>query len=273
MRLIVAVGIAATFAALALAAMPAHPFAGVIARVRVARGESRGGWRARIESLPLIRSWRPLDAETLRLAGLDELGTTDVAALKVAAALALALPLMVLLGPSPAVALAAYAAFVAPSVWIERRAASRIAERRDAVLGFVDRVAAQTRAGATVEQAVAATADAAGALAPLLRESVTRAALGVPLFDACAAFAERDRVDELRDLCRDLSRARRGGRPLLPALGERREVLRLARRAARLEAASRVDGALSLVLVLAYMPALLLLVVIPLFLGLLAALG
>jgi pilus assembly protein TadC len=107
---------------------------------------------------------------------------------------------------------------------------------------------------------------------PLLRQTSTAAALGISPFEACADLAQQERLDSLRDLCGALAAARRGGRPLVPVLLERREVLRLAWRAERLEAASRVDGALSLVLILAYLPALLLLVVVPLFVGLLAAL-
>jgi len=54
---------------------------------------------------------------------------------------------------------------------------------------------------------------------------------------------------------------------------ERRVALRTVERSRRLEAASQVEGRLMLVLVLCYLPALMALVVIPLFIGLLEGLG
>ena len=101
---------------------------------------------------------------------------------------------------------------------------------------------------------------------------MARSRLGVPPFDALADVAARERLSALAEIALELGGARRSGRPMLPLLAERREIARLASRARRLEAASRVDGALSLVLVGAYLPALLLLVVVPLFLGLLRSL-
>lgn len=271
--MITGVAIAASLAALAVAALPVDPALTAIGRARIARGVLDASWRGRLRGLPFIRSWQPVDAETLRLAGFPALTTSDLAAAKVAASLGVALIVLVAIGPHPLAALFGYVAFVAPTAWIERRAAQRIGARRRAVLPFVDRVCAAATAGATVEEALISSADDDGGLATLLRDAARRAGLGIPLFDACAELAALERVDELRDLARELARARRGGRALLPVLQERRETLRLAWRAARLEAASRIDGALSLVLVLAYLPALLLLVVVPLFLGLLSALG
>ncbi|OLC55730.1 MAG: hypothetical protein AUH85_08465 [Chloroflexi bacterium 13_1_40CM_4_68_4] len=174
---------------------------------------------------------------------------------------------MIALGPL------AFAAFVAPSEWVRRRAAGRLADRRAGLLPFMERLAALAGAGMTVEKAVLRLADPESPLRPMLRDVAARADLGVSPLDALSEVAAREGLLELRDLARDLVRARHGGRQLLPVLGERRELFRLARRAERLEAASRVDGALSLVLVLAYLPALLLLVVVPLFLGLLRALN
>ena len=55
-------------------------------------------------------------------------------------------------------------------------------------------------------------------------------------------------------------------------LADERERTRAAERARSLEAAGNVEGQLMLVLVLCYLPALMLLVVIPLFLGLLEGL-
>src|SRR5207245_907641 len=59
------------------------------------------------------------------------------------------------------------------------------------------------------------------------------------------------------------------GRGALTVLRDERERLRASERARGLDAAGRVEGRLTLVLALCYLPALMLLVVIPLFLGLL----
>ena len=67
----------------------------------------------------------------------------------------------------------------------------------------------------------------------------------------------------------DLEHARDLGRGALVVLRDHRDRLRASERARSLDAAGRVEGRLVLVLVLCYLPALMLLVVIPLFLGLL----
>ncbi len=273
MRLIVAIAIVACVSCLAWAVLAPTALKRSLRRVRLARGVTRDGLRARLGEAPLVRRWRPVDQETLRLAELAGLTTADLALAKLGGALVSAVAVLVLGLPLLALAPLAFAAFVAPSEWVRRRAAARVAARRDALLPFVERVTALASAGMTLEQAVVRLADAESSLRPLLREVRTRADLGMSPIDALAELADREHVVELRDLARDLARARHGGRPVLPVLAERRELLRLGRRAERLDAASRVDGALTLVLVLAYLPALLLLVVVPLFLGLLKALG
>jgi Flp pilus assembly protein TadB len=270
-RLIAALGIAGCVSAIALAALP-EPRWGVIVRVRAALGPRRDGWRNAMRTLPLLNRWQPLEPDVLRLAGFVDVASSEVAILKVLCAVLAAILTAVAGAPTFLIAAVAYAGFIAPTLWIEQRAHSRIRAARAAVLPLVERLAALTASGRPLEHAFVKAQDGAGPLAPLLRKVATLSALGVSPFEACADLAERERLNELRDLCRSLATARRGGRPLTPLLAERREVLRLAWRAERLDAASRVDGALSLVLILAYLPALLLLVVIPLFLGLLSAL-
>jgi hypothetical protein len=271
-RLIAALALAGCVMSFALAALPPAPIERVLGRVRLARGLTRHGLREWFRELPLLRSWRPVDVETLRLAGFTEVTTADLGLAKLGSAAAAAVACLAISLPPLTIAPLAFLGFVAPSEWVQRRAAARLAARRAALLPYVERVLALAGAGLTVEQAVLGAGEADSPLAPLLREVRARAELGVAALDALGTVAQREHVLELSELAQDLWRARQGGRPLWPVLAERREVLRLARRAERLEAASRVDGALSLVLVLAYLPALLLLVVVPLFLGLLRAL-
>jgi hypothetical protein len=94
-------------------------------------------------------------------------------------------------------------------------------------------------------------------------------ALGAPLFPALAREAAAVGLPALAGIANDLERARDLGRGALVVLSDHRDRLRGAVRAKSLDAAGRVEGRLMLVLVLCYLPALMLLVVIPLFLGLL----
>src|SRR5438132_1577283 len=77
------------------------------------------------------------------------------------------------------------------------------------------------------------------------------------------------RRSALASIASDLERARDLGRGALVVLRDHRDRLRASERARSLDAAGRVEGQLMLVLVLCYLPALMLLVVIPLFLTLL----
>ncbi|TMD60317.1 MAG: hypothetical protein E6I87_06850 [Chloroflexi bacterium] len=240
--------------------------------MRLARGIVRDGLRAHLGRLPLFRDWRPVEVRDLHLAGLDHIAVSDLAVLKLgAAALALVIALALQLPPI-CVAPLGFAAFVAPSEWVGRRARSAQESREAGLLPWLEGVLALGAAGMTVEQALSHSAETDTPLGFALREAVARSRLGVPPFDALADVAARERLSALAEIALELGGARRSGRPMLPLLAERREIARLASRARRLEAASRVDGALSLVLVGAYLPALLLLVVVPLFLGLLRSL-
>jgi hypothetical protein len=93
-------------------------------------------------------------------------------------------------------------------------------------------------------------------------------ALGAPLFPALAHEAAAARLSALASIANDLERARDLGRGALVVLRDHRDRLRASERARSLDAAGRVEGRLMLVLVLCYLPALMLLVVIPLFLTL-----
>src|SRR5207248_1937607 len=101
---------------------------------------------------------------------------------------------------------------------------------------------------------VVAAAGYAGFIAPTLRVERVAAFRRAEADDAVVALVER---------ARDL------GRGALVVLRDHRDRLRASERARSLDAAGRVEGRLMLVLVLCYLPALMLLVVIPLFLGLL----
>lgn len=167
---------------------------------------------------------------------------------------------------------AAYAAFVAPALLAERRAdrATRDAER--ALCVMVEWVDALVDAGRPAERAVLAVArqsTGARVLDAVLRDATAAATLGAPLFRALAAEARAVGLARLARLGDDLEEARDLGQGSRAVLRQARDELRRDVRARSLEAAAGIDAKLMLVMVLCYLPALMLVVVVPLFLGLL----
>ncbi len=189
----------------------------------------------------------------------------------VGAAVAAAVGLFVPIGPL-AVAGAGYAGFIAPTLRVDRAAASRRSEADRALVALVEWAEALVASGRPIETAFVAIADR-GAGAGLVDRAIAAAArsyaLGAPLFPALAREAAGVGLSALASIAGDLEQARDLGRGALVVLRDHRERLRASERAKSLDAAGRVEGRLMLVLVLCYLPALMLLVVIPLFLGLL----
>ena len=111
---------------------------------------------------------------------------------------------------------------------------------------------------------------------PLLDTTLARVrrdyTLGLPLQRALERGGGAAGIDGLVDLGHRVERAREMGRGALPMLADLRDELRATERARSLQAASHVDGQLTLILTLCYLPALALLVIVPLFLTLLAGL-
>jgi Flp pilus assembly protein TadB len=187
------------------------------------------------------------------------------------AALAAALSLIVPIGPLMVVA-AAYAGFILPTLRVDRAAADRRSEAEHALVTLVEWAEALVASGRPVEGAFVAIAER-GVGCRLIDDAVAAAArsyaLGAPLFPALAREAVAVGLPALAGIASDLERARDLGRGALVVLRDHRDRLRGSERAKSLDAAGRVEGRLMMVLVLCYLPALMLLVVIPLFLGLL----
>jgi len=187
------------------------------------------------------------------------------------AALAAAVSLILPIGPL-VVAAAAYAGFIVPTLRVDRAAADRRSEAERALVTLVEWAEALVASGRPVEGAFVAIAER-GIGGRLVDDAVAAAArsyaLGAPLFPALAREAAAVGLPTLAGIASDLERARDLGRGALVVLRDHRDRLRGSERARSLEAAGRVEGRLMLVLVLCYLPALMLLVVIPLFLGLL----
>ncbi|HEY7624865.1 MAG TPA: hypothetical protein VIA63_07550 [Candidatus Limnocylindria bacterium] len=192
----------------------------------------------------------------------------------VAAALASIAAAAFPIGPG-VILLAAYLGLIAPTIYVGRIANRRRADAERALVTLVEWAEALVASGRPVETTFAAIADrglGAGMLDAAVRSGVRSYALGAPLFPALARDATAADLHALAALAGDLERSRDLGRGAAIVLRDHRDRLRGAERARALEAASRVEGRLMLVMVLCYMPALMLVVVIPLFIGLLEGL-
>jgi Flp pilus assembly protein TadB len=170
------------------------------------------------------------------------------------------------------VAGAGYAGFIAPTLRVDRAAAARRAEADRALVALVEWAEALVASGRPIETAFVAIAErgmGGGLMDSAIAAAARSYALGAPLFGALAREAAGFGLVALATIASDLERARDLGRGALVVLRDHRDRLRASERARSLDAAGRVEGRLMLVLVLCYLPALMLLVVIPLFLGLL----
>jgi pilus assembly protein TadC len=174
-----------------------------------------------------------------------------------------------------AVPIAAYAGLIIATALRERRASAERGDADRATITLVEWLHALVASGRPIETAMTRL-DAIGTGSALLDAQLAIArrdyALGVPLHQALARAGSVSRLSGLVQLADRIDRARDLGRGMLPMLQDLRDELRAAERARALEAAGRVEGKLTLVLTLCYLPALALLVVIPLFLTLLSGL-
>lgn len=205
--------------------------------------------------------------------GLDQQGLLVAKLLGALAGLGVGLAAAAVLSITAAIALVpAYAGAVAPSLLVERRAAARRRAAERATGAVIERIEALVAAGRPAESALAVIATrptGSPLLDRVLGLAAQRYTLGAPLFRALGAVAEAEDLPGLAALAAMLERARDLGRGSLQLIREARDARRADERARAIEAASGVESRLMLVLVLCYLPALFLLVVIPLFIGLL----
>jgi pilus assembly protein TadC len=246
----------------------------VVAIVALWSGVRRGSVvqrRLALLAAPVPRSprSRPVSDRDLRQAGLLRTQTELVAAKCLGAAVGtLAGGMFGVAASAPA----AYLGFVAPSLAIERRARSRRHDAERALGPLLERVEALAAAGRPIETAIVALARVPTSsilLDGALRRAADAYALGAPLFAALTTVAGAEGIGGLGALAAALERSRGLGRGSIAVIRDARDAARATERTASLEAASKVEGKLMLTLVLCYLPALMLLVVIPLFLTLL----
>lgn len=168
-----------------------------------------------------------------------------------------------------------YAGAVGPALVRDRRDGARVRDAERACVTSVEWLCALVAAGRPIESAMMRIAGRAGQ-GTLLDEALARVrrdyTLGVPLHVAVVREGASSGIRGLADLGARLERARALGRGAAPLLDDLRNDLRAAERARALRAASGVEGKLTLVMTLCYLPALALLVIVPLFLTLLSGL-
>jgi Flp pilus assembly protein TadB len=249
----------------AAAILASHPPSAVRRRLLMLAPPAivRGRLRSVLTTRDLARSglgWSDGDLVRAKLVG-------ALTGAVVAATIALILPIGPLL-----VITATYAGFVLPTLYVERVAARRRADADQGLITLVEWAEALVASGRPVETALVSIA-ARGIGASLIDAALARASrsysLGAPLFGALARESEAAGLAQLATIAAELERSRDLGRGALTVLRDERDRVRAAERAQGLAAAGQVETRLALVLVLCYLPALMLLVVIPLFLGLL----
>jgi Flp pilus assembly protein TadB len=187
-----------------------------------------------------------------------------------AAVIALVVPIGALV-----IAAAAYGGFILPSIVVERRAAGCRRDAESAIGSLVEWTHALVLSGRPVDSAVVALARR-GMGASIVDEVLTRVAdlytLGAPLHVSLIRESREAALPSLTRLAERLERSRELGQGSINVLEDLREELRSAARERLLQSASQVEGKMTLILTLCYLPALVLLVVIPLFVTLLAGL-
>jgi pilus assembly protein TadC len=264
-------GTGAAAACVVLVILAAAPRSRVAARLDALRPSSTNAFAA-------FRGFQLIAPATLRASGFA-ISIEQLVAAKMAFALvgALLTALIAFLAPIGALVIVAtaYVGFILPSIVVERRAALRRREAETATASFVEWAHALVVSGRPVDSALVALARR-GTGAPLVDEVLTRAAdlytLGAPLHISLIRESKEAGLASLTRVVERLEHARELALGSVSVLEDSREELRSAARERLLQSASEVEGKMTLILTLCYLPALALLVIIPLFVTLLAGL-
>jgi hypothetical protein len=265
------VGAAAAALCVAFFTLAALPRSRVVSHLNALRPSGRSTF-ARLRLVPLMTS-KALTASGLGLAA-EQLMAAKIALALVGALLAAVISLLLPIGPL-LIAAVAYVGFILPSIVVERRAHLRRREAETATASLVEWAHALVVSGRPVESALVALARR-GTGALLVDRVLTRVAdlytLGAPLHVSLIRESTDAGLTSLATFAERLERARELGSGSVGVIEDSREELRSAARERILQSASQVDAKMTLILTLCYLPALALLVVIPLFVTLLAGL-
>jgi tight adherence protein C len=164
--------------------------------------------------------------------------------------------------------------FLAPDVWLARRAAERARRARAELPALLDLLRVSVEAGSSLPKALHEVgARARGPLATEWRALGGEVALGVPFDAALRGMAERLPLPEVRSLVAALERARRHGAPLADTLVSQARDARFALARHAREEAARAGPKIQLVVALLLVPSVLLLVAAALVAALLGGRG
>jgi tight adherence protein C len=153
------------------------------------------------------------------------------------------------------------AGFLAPDLWLARRAAARARRVRAELPGMLDLLRVSVQAGLPPAVALAEVGErGAGLVAADWRAVGREVGLGVPLEEALARMRRRLPFPELAALAAALDRAARHGAPLADTLAAQARDARLARRRRIQEEAAKAGPKIQLVVALLLVPSVLLLV-------------
>ena len=210
---------------------------------------------------------RDLDARLDAAGRPGGLGTREVMAAKLAAALAATAAGLVLGAGAPGrlgllvATLAPAAGFLAPDLWLARTAAARARAARRELPPMLDLLRVTVEAGASLPEALRAVGrEGRGPLAAEWRAAGRRVGLGEPLGPALRDVQRRLPLPELQALVGALERSRRHGVPLADTLTAQSREARAALARASREHAARAGPKIQLVVALLLVPSVLLLV-------------
>ncbi len=222
---------------------------------------------------------RGISAQDLVEAGIDpeSLTPAEVTTLKLLFAAAAASAALVLSSILPGLLLlipaAAWIAFVAPSIYISRRRSHRKAVIVGELPDVVGLLRAFTNAQVPLEQALhlvsrqLADADPDNLLAGELRLALGDYGLGDTIEVSLSRMADRIGVEEVRTLVTGISQGKRLGAGMEMILRDQELLVRLAQRNRASASASQISTRLMGVLVGVYLPEFVILVMVPLFWG------
>jgi tight adherence protein C len=205
-------------------------------------------------------------AQRIAAAGLDAT-VDDVTAVKVGAALAGLAGALIMLPATPGrtgvtlLAAAPAAGFLAPDVWLGRRARRRGRAIEAELADVLDLLRVAVAAGLSPARALAEVGRRhTGLLAAELRRAAARSALGIPRATAYRELERRCAAAGVSALVAALERADRHGAPLVDALAAESRAARSRAAQQAAETAARAGPQIQLVVALLLVPAVLLLV-------------
>jgi tight adherence protein C len=210
---------------------------------------------------------RDLEARIAAAGRPGGLGARELMAAKLAAAIGGALAAASMSAAAPGrlgialVAAGPVAGFLAPDLWLARRAADRARRVRAELPALLDLLRVSVEAGSSLGAALRDVgARTRGPLAAEWRSLAREVALGVPLEAALRGTVERLPLPEVRTLAAALERARRHGVPLGETLASQARDARFALARQAREEAARAGPKIQLVVALLLVPSVLLLV-------------